>query len=240
TPSDTLDAFIEHYWTVVWRLPSGEDFIQETLPYPSVHVAFEPGNSEIVFAMQGRFTRHLIGQGRVFAIKFHPGGFFPFMQAAQHCYLNKRLPVSEVWPDFPISEFESYINTDSDELKLAERLDEALCPRCPPPDENVARVNQLIDIITEAKGNIRSEALARLGGMSLRTLQRLFAQYVGVSPKWVIQRIRLHDALERVQAQPESLTEIAMDLGYADQAHFTRDFKAVVGISPREYLRGPS
>jgi AraC-like DNA-binding protein len=71
-----------------------------------------------------------------------------------------------------------------------------------------------------------------------RTLQRLFARYVGVSPKWVIQRYRLHEAAEQLAAQ-ESLDQaaLALELGYSDQAHFVRDFKSIIGLSPAAYAR---
>lgn len=74
--------------------------------------------------------------------------------------------------------------------------------------------------------------------MSLRQLQRLFREYVGVSPKWVIQRYRLLDAAERVAAGTTiDWADLSLDLGYADQAHFIRDFKKLVGRSPAEYAR---
>jgi AraC-like DNA-binding protein len=73
---------------------------------------------------------------------------------------------------------------------------------------------------------------------SKRTLQRLFRQYVGVSPKWIIQRYRLHEAAEQIASgQAENWPALAVDLGYFDQAHFIRDFKAIVGQSPAEYAR---
>ena len=74
--------------------------------------------------------------------------------------------------------------------------------------------------------------------MNTRALQRLFAKYVGVSPKWVIQRYRLHEAAEQLASgAPISHSELALTLGYSDQAHFTRDFKAMVGTSPAAYAR---
>jgi len=66
----------------------------------------------------------------------------------------------------------------------------------------------------------------------------LFDDYVGVSPKWVIQRYRLHEAAERIaRGGVEDFADLALELGYADQAHFIRDFKKLVGRSPAEYAR---
>ena len=80
--------------------------------------------------------------------------------------------------------------------------------------------------------------------MTQRTLQRLFAEYVGVSPGWVLRRGRLHAAAERVihlaaSGPEESLAAVAAEFGYADQAHFSRDFRRVLGTAPGDWAIGP-
>ncbi len=84
--------------------------------------------------------------------------------------------------------------------------------------------------------DIRSlDELAAHAGYSKRTLQRLFREYVGVSPKWVLQRIRLHEAAERMAEGEGDWPRLALELGYFDQAHFIKAFKAVIGRSPADY-----
>jgi AraC-like DNA-binding protein len=83
---------------------------------------------------------------------------------------------------------------------------------------------------------VRVGELAARHGMSPRSLQRLFRRYVGVSPKWVLRRYRLHEAAERIaEGRDGDWARPALDLGYFDQAHFIRDFKALVGASPAQY-----
>jgi len=85
---------------------------------------------------------------------------------------------------------------------------------------------------------LRAEQVAAASGLTLRSLQRLFSDYVGIGPKWVIQRYRLHEAIARLdEGERVDFARLALDLGYADQAHFIRDFKALVGRTPREYAR---
>jgi AraC-like DNA-binding protein len=81
----------------------------------------------------------------------------------------------------------------------------------------------------------RVEHLCAHAGCSKRTLQRVFREYVGVPPKWVLERIRLHEAAERMAEGEGDWAGMALDLGYFDQAHFIKAFKAVVGRSPAEY-----
>jgi AraC-like DNA-binding protein len=78
--------------------------------------------------------------------------------------------------------------------------------------------------------------LAARHHVSVRTVQRLFTQYVGIGPKWVMQRYRLHDALERLdRRRRQDWTRFALDLGYYDHAHFLRDFRSLVGLTPAAY-----
>ena len=72
----------------------------------------------------------------------------------------------------------------------------------------------------------------------MRTLERRFRRLVGVSPKWVVKRYRLIEAAERLREDPgASIARLAAELGYFDQPHFVRDFKALVGEPPGRYKR---
>ncbi|MBB2205221.1 helix-turn-helix transcriptional regulator [Gluconacetobacter takamatsuzukensis] len=73
-------------------------------------------------------------------------------------------------------------------------------------------------------------------GWAERALQRLFRDYLGVSPKWVIRRFRLQEAAECLARQTGTIASVAAELGYFDQTHFARDFKSVIGLSPRHFL----
>ena len=74
--------------------------------------------------------------------------------------------------------------------------------------------------------------------MGKRSLQRLFSEYVGVSPKWVIRRYRLHELIERSHTGEEpDWPQLALELGYFDQAHLINDFRTITGYSPTEYQK---
>jgi AraC-like DNA-binding protein len=88
----------------------------------------------------------------------------------------------------------------------------------------------------------RVDTLADQVGVGVRRLQRLFNEYVGVGPKWVIRRYRLHEVTQRLAAgDAVNWGRLAAELGYADQAHFVRDFTAMTGETPTRYAdRYPS
>lgn len=73
-----------------------------------------------------------------------------------------------------------------------------------------------------------------------RSLQRITARRIGLSPKWLIQRRRLQEAAERLASgETVDLARIATEIGYADQAHLTRDFRRVTGLTPGRYAAEP-
>ncbi len=94
----------------------------------------------------------------------------------------------------------------------------------------------MVDLVLEHREIARVEDLAGRAGINPRTLQRLFRRYVGVGPKWVIRRYRLHEAAHRLAGGlAVDQAALAHDLGYFDQAHFIKDFTAIIGRSPGSY-----
>lgn len=93
--------------------------------------------------------------------------------------------------------------------------------------------------IASSGGRVSVRALARAYGTSERTLQRLLHRDVGLAPSTLVRIVRVQDALGRMLARPEvPLGRLALDAGYYDQAHFTREFRRVVGCTPTDFLNG--
>jgi AraC-like DNA-binding protein len=217
-PSEDLAHLVERHWMVEWNLD--EPFTQEIVTHPSVNMVFErPAMIHGVFT--GRFRRELTGSGRVIATKFRPGGFHPFHPVPAHTLTNGAIPVSDVFGPFHAEEVE--------EIEAGLRAHGW---------QNDPRVDEIVGLhaaMLTDPAITRVEDLCALAGCSKRTLQRLFREYVGVTPKWVLQRIRLHEAAERMADGEGDWASMALDLGYFDQAHFINAFKAVVGRSPADY-----
>lgn len=235
-PSPELAAFVEHFWTVSWDLAAPE--IHEVLPHPSVQFVLEAGASRVAGVACGRFTTRLEGRGRVLGTKFRPGGFRPFFGRAVSELTGRTVDPGEIFgPDFLESERRALAEPDP-RAALA-LIDAFLRARQPLPDPVVELVGQITERAATDRDITRVEQLSTLFGLGVRSLQRLFADYLGVGPKWVIQRYRLHEASERIsRGELVDWAELALDLGYADQAHFIRDFRRLVGKTPAEYARG--
>lgn len=110
----------------------------------------------------------------------------------------------------------------------------------PAPTDRDRLANAMVNIIDSDSDVQTIDDVAVRLRVSARTLQRLARRYVGLTPAEMIRRRRLQEAAERVRADPGlSLAKIAAELGYADQAHLTHDFRQQLGITPGTY-RGAS
>lgn len=104
-----------------------------------------------------------------------------------------------------------------------------------PVDEEGRFVNQLVARVEESPDITSVAALCTESGLTERALQRLTRRRLGLTPRWLIQRRRLHEAAERLRRHEGSLADLAAELGYADQPHLTRDFRAVTGMTPGQF-----
>lgn len=236
-PAPALAELVEHYWCVRWDVRDREPYVQHTLSNASVHLCVERGNSRVQGVVTGRFTRLLEGAGRVFGVKFRPAGFHPFLGSPLVELTDRTLPIRAVFGVDGDAYADRVLAADED-AGLPDMADAFIGRRLPVPDPTVAEVNRIVALIVAERDVTRVDHVIERVGTSKRTLQRLFHEYVGVSPKWVIQRYRLHEAAQRLaEDQGASLAELALDLGYSDQAHFARDFKAIIGRTPAAYAR---
>jgi AraC-like DNA-binding protein len=224
SPSPELARWVERYWIVSWDY--AEPYRQKIVPYPNVQLTFRDGGARV----RGVRSRHrievLAGSGGIFGVSFRAGCFRPFLDApvstlTDHVVEATRL-LDPVLPDPPrLAAVEAYLRR-----------------QLPPPDPRADEAAEIVARIAARPELTRVDALAREAGSSVRALQRLFAEYVGIGPKWVIRRYRLHEVTERLAAgTPIDWARLAAHLGYADQAHLTRDFKDVFGESPTWYAR---
>ncbi|WP_067285600.1 helix-turn-helix domain-containing protein [Streptomyces jeddahensis] len=262
-PAEPLRPYLEHYWLIDWDLP--EPYATHVVPHPSVNVVFqrhadrEPFGEVAGIGLE-LFSQKLEGRGRVCGVQFRPGGFRPFAPGRPVAeWTGRRLPLEEVFTDAKSlvgaldagasdtdaldAAVETVLAPDDEHARVA-ALDAFLLRLGPRPDPQADLAMALVDRIRGDRTIRRVSAFARAEGLSVRALQRLFAAYVGVGPKWIILRYRIHEALERAESQQAGQTgqavdwaALAADLGYADQAHLVRDFTATVGVPPTAYAR---
>ena len=220
-----------------WDLRLCEPYVAESVPHPNVHLIFENGAAVVAGVQTHKFSRSLQGESRVFGVKFRPGGFRPFYGAAVSDLADRVVPAVRIFGK-ELKEFEKIGLSSCPEDERVRAANAFFHARKPDPDPAVILASHLVDRILKEPEIKMVDDLVRLTGMGKRSLQRLFSEYVGVSPKWVIRRYRLHELIEKFNAGGEpDWAQLALDLGYFDQAHLINDFKSIVGHSPREYKK---
>jgi AraC-like DNA-binding protein len=242
-PSEALAPFVEYYWVPRWDLRGQPAYEQAVLPHPNVHLVFEASGAGIFGVDRRLFTRSLSGLGLAFGVRFRAGGFRPFWQAPISQLTDRVVPAARMFGSRAEKTRQAIMRSaafdgdvDENDARMAGLAEALLCSVLPERDPVAEQVAALVSRITDDPGLRRVDELCVVAGLSARTLQRLFADYVGVSPKWVMRRARLHEAAERADSgEPVDWACLASDLGYADQAHLTRDFTVTIGIPPTRY-----
>lgn len=236
-PVQDLSFFVERYWIVIWDLRGQEPYVQETLPYPCVNLVFEESQTRVYGVDTGKFARLLEEKGRVFGVKFKPGAFYPFVKSPVSRLTNSSLNFQDVF-GFDCNALEKELLAQEDEGEMVKLAEKFLCEIVPERDKHVGEINEIVDYIIAHREITRVEDVVCQLNLNKRALQRLFRQYVGVSPKWVIKRYRLHEVAERLaNGGIVDWPGIVVELGYSDQAHFIKDFKTIVGRTPAEYAK---
>jgi AraC-like DNA-binding protein len=93
-----------------------------------------------------------------------------------------------------------------------------------------------VNLIKQSKGNIKIELLAKKLNISQGQFEKRFRKVVGASPKKFSSIVRLSNILN-ARPTANKLTELAIDSGYFDQAHFIKDFKSFTGLTPEQYFK---
>jgi AraC-like DNA-binding protein len=247
---EALDGLIDRFWAVRWDLPDGQVHGQEVLTHPGCNLSvghpdarvdgpYGPIEARLYGVARRVSTRVLAGTGWTVAAMTTPGGMGAFTPVAVSTWCDQVVPVGTAL-GLDEGRLIEEIGQQPDEAGRVGVLARALETVAAGADADrvrhareVAGVARLIETDRSLR---RLPDLSSATGIGPRTLQRLFLEHAGVSPTWVLRRYRLLEAAEAVRdGQPVSWTALAYDLGYADQAHLSRDFRSAIGRTPTDY-----
>jgi AraC-like DNA-binding protein len=236
-PAADLAGLVERHWLVSWELPPGREAPVTLLPHPCVNVVFEAGRIGVFGVVRDQFTNVCRGVGGAFGVKFRPGGFMPFLRRPLIEITDSAFPAEQLWGPSATALAEQ-MSAASGADELIALVEAFLRERRPPPDPQVELVQRIVAALLHDRTIARVDDVTEMFNINPRTLQRLFQRYVGVSPKWVLRRYRLHEAAAVLaEEKHRPWAEVAAELGYFDQSHFIRDFTAAIGMTPVAYAQ---
>ncbi len=250
-PSPRLAPYISTYYLTEAHIAPGQ-WIEDWLhpEWANLRIARNDAWSAAIGPAPLRRAPHLIATGptsyaghfstgpaRIWGIGIMPLGWARLVDAPAAAYADQIFDgVAE--PAF--SGFAPLLGTlfanPPDPAAEAARIDAhllELLDRCPPPTDE-ARIRAAHRVLIDEDVSTVGEFAAKLG-ISIRSLERLCHRAFGFPPKLLLRRQRFLRSLAQFMLDP-SLTWIStLDWHYVDQAHFVRDFKRFMGMSPSAY-----
>ncbi|OOC57401.1 AraC family transcriptional regulator [Nocardiopsis sinuspersici] len=226
-PSGHVARFVDRYWIASWNLAGREPYTQRVLAHPVVNLVFT-GAAATVHGPTTRVTsRVLEGEGWALGVMFRPAGFRPLLGRPMNGIVDAELPAPEAldpaaWPEEPAA--------------LMAEVDRVLSGLLPVRRHPAEDTRDTVERVADDPSEVSVSGLAGREGIGVRLLQRRFADHVGLGPKAVIRRYRLYEAAERARrGSPPDWGLLAAELGFSDQSHLTREFTAVLGVTPGRY-----
>lgn len=251
-PHPDLDSFVSCYWTL--EVPASNDAQrQRIVPDGCIEMAFILGDdikrytSDSEFIIQPRamvlgqtlkpFYIEPTGYVYTFAIRFYPFGFASFIESPIESLANKETPIASLFGTTASKELEQSIIQASSVAERIELIERFLLDRLLTQDSIDKVVKMTIDALLSTKGSAPISTILKEDLSKRRQLERKFLKQIGISPKQLGKVIRMQTALKMLLNQKEdSLTAIAYESEYYDQAHFIKDFREFTGTSPKEFL----
>lgn len=175
------------------------------------------------------------GKTGIFSVRFHPNGFLPFASMPIKNMENTAIPLDELFGIDGFDIGEKILKTQSVQEKI-EIIEIFLLKILTRPETIDHIVRCTVETISTGNGQLSVEELSTQIHTSRRQLERKFSVAIGLSPKQLSKTIRLQMALKMLLTKEfNNLTSLAIDNEYYDQSHFIRDFRELVGISPKEF-----
>jgi len=252
SPSKTLAPYIKRYWAIENVLDKGEICVQRIIPtgLTELMLYFTPrpkvlnnnkylSDNVALYGHQNNFYDiELTGDLSVFSIVFQPQGLMQFFKFPLHEICNQNVPLKHISGQAgrDLEEKMGEAATFHQRVSIVENfLGNILQNKG--ADFEFRRINRIAELIKNTGGNIAINQMTSEACLSRKQLERIFAERVGISPKQYLKIIRFQFVLFQKQQNVDwNMTELSYESSYFDQAHFTKDFKSLCGMTPGQYF----
>jgi len=249
-PSFILSRYIKYYWVLEIDASEGE-VCERVVPIGTVELMFhyrqpffvsrQGAESEqprsFISGVSSSFCDVVArGGSGVIAVTFHPFGACNFFGFSLAQIENGPIDLRDIdCGNIRRLEEQVYeMDTTAQRISAIERF---LMARLAPVDrDDESFLRRSVGVIDRCCGRISTRELCNALSLSEKSLERKFCRLVGKSPKQFSKIVRFQNVLRSLGARNGSLSAIALENGYFDQAHFIRDFKSLSGFTPGEFM----
>ncbi|MFF1538504.1 helix-turn-helix domain-containing protein [Microbacterium sp. NPDC058269] len=235
-PPSAVTELVEWFWIPEWDIEPGRSSRQEIVAYPALNLVVDTDAVTLSGATTRASHRDLRGNGWAVGALLRPAAVAALIDDPASLVDGER-----VLDDAGVTELRDAVtfamgSGEGRRERAVEAFAHWLEGRASSAGEPARQANAVMDVLMGDGAALTPEEAATRLAVSVRTLQRMTHRHVGLSPAAMIRRRRLQEAAHRLRENPAvDLASIAAELGYADHAHLTRDFQAVLGIAPRTY-----
>jgi AraC-like DNA-binding protein len=234
-PSQRFARHIECFWSheSTERLPNFR-----VLPDGCSDIIFErPAGSYGGLTIVGTMTRASVLRLRprqtTFGVRFHPGMGVRFLRVPAPEIVNQSMALNDSWNSLRTRQLHERL----DESRSANDCIRAIEAALGEPLELDAAEKALAWLV-ENRGQVPMDELADAASLSPRQFRRTCLERTGLSPKRLARVLRFRHALWHGRPDRQrDWTDVALECGYYDQAHFINDFREFSGLAPGEFVR---
>jgi len=234
----TSAHLVRHVWIPRWRLLPGVVVEQAALDYPSANLVIEADAAALYGPELGRSRQRLEGTGWAFGALLQPGVARLLVDGPMRRLIGGSVSIDELRVTDAttlVHDVRSAVSAGDDDAAVA-AFEAWISAQHLVLDRDAKLVRRVVELAEHDRSILRADDLAVASGLGLRRMQRLLRDQLGLTPKWLIRRYRMQEAAALLAGPaPPPLAELAASLGFSDQAHLTREFRAVIGQTPRRY-----
>lgn len=249
-PAPALQPFVRQLWYAN-AAPQPQLAREHVLPTGQMHLVFRlSGPPLAVFDGEGDATvvrEPVVGGPRSsfyvkesgaavtsVGVQLLPGAAMALFGVSAAELSGRHTPLSELWGAAGRSALDQIAQARGPQDQLA-RLEALLASRLP----HIKAMHPAVaHLLARGGPHARIDTLVQESGYSHRGFIALFRQAAGMSPKRYARLMRFRAFLAALRAAPATpLGMLALEAGYSDQAHMTREFNEFAGLTPRQYLR---
>jgi methylphosphotriester-DNA--protein-cysteine methyltransferase len=180
------------------------------------------------------YVIHTAQQASLLGVRFKSGCAREIIDVPLDLLGNDHVALSEIWGSAALSLQEAVMKAPTPQQRCA-RVESALAGRLRGGRGPHPAIVAAVSALARAEDPSPVTAVACASGLSKRRFIELFRRDVGLRPKQFARVMRFRRALALLSRPEVSLSSLGLDAGYYDQAHFTREFKELSGLSPTAY-----
>ena len=248
-PGKTLQPYVKHYY--LFESDTATTFTDTVFPGGSMEIIFNLGAGvwqSLAYGqyyttppveLWGQITRPLpirsIGKHCMLGIRFYPHSAGLFLNEELSALNDQITDGRDIYGNTVRHLYEQLQNTSSLDKRII--LIETFLLQCLAANEDKCRnISFIQHLLQDIKTDLSIQVIAARYNISTRYLHKLVYRYTGLSPKQYNKIHRFQQSLKLITSTDSSLTAVAYDCGYFDQAHFIKDFKSFTGTTPSAYL----